>query len=650
MSKPMRSNRYVRLLLPAGLLLVACSAGAERLAPSHLSQLLAVANPAGGSSLPPRFLGSAPANGAVNVSVLNPVVAAVFDQELSATAQGVMLSCGGTPVTLPELPITASALVFEADLAFVSTCQLTLVADQLSNASGQTLDGDGDGVAEGSPQDDVVITFATTGFSPPEGELLVGTAFAEPGGLATVPIDLRTSIRRGTDAVSATIRISPALADIEAVRCTPVPTQDSSGDPTGTTPPRCFLVDAHTLQLDVPNPRFRSDDLAGGRVAELDLRLVADLPEGASSSVVATYENENFVFGAAGTVTAARDFSGLFDRICPSEIPAPPDRFEPDNTLASAQQVAPRIAAPASALGGLVFEEHNFHTEDDEDWLVLPAGRYDVVVDLRASGPGTGLMMDQSLGRGSGLLVQFFDENGTLLPAFSEVDRDSNNPTYGGVCFDPLTYDSSFGPVTGRPNQFYAIGTNNDGPLYIRISQCRTEGLDEDGSGRDDRDEYCLSPSGAVYGVRVSEGLEASPALVEGRVVDADSGEPIALAAVLGTQVVNFTSFSNFDGVFRQDFTRLNEPAQARIEREGYLPVTIEFQADSRERIECGDIPMTRDAGQAPDLRPLSPGVEPNITVEGAAVTTSVFVSNVGDEASGATNVSFVASDDPVID
>ncbi|MEM9531169.1 MAG: CARDB domain-containing protein, partial [Pseudomonadota bacterium] len=97
-------------------------------------------------------------------------------------------------------------------------------------------------------------------------------------------------------------------------------------------------------------------------------------------------------------------------------------------------------------------------------------------------------------------------------------------------------------------------------------------------------------------------------------------------------------------------FTRLNEPAQARIEREGYLPVTIEFQADSRERIECGNIEMTRDPGQAPDLRPLSPGVEPNITVEGAAVTTSVFVSNVGDEASGATNVNFVASDDPVID
>ncbi|MDJ0653508.1 MAG: CARDB domain-containing protein [Xanthomonadales bacterium] len=475
----------------------------------------------------------------------------------------------------------------------------------------------------------------------PERMFLGDTAGA-PGTLVTIPIDFRDDLP--VRSFNGFVSLPTGLVTLEAFRCFDIPVANGPGNATvACTQGRPNIIN---FSADSGGLTLR---LTPGRFAELDLRISSSAVEGDSVTGSLSYSiSGNFGTRSdvdSGTVHVAEDRSAFFAGFCPSELPGPPDLFEPDDSAATATTMVARRASQASAEEPFVFDAHTFHDSDDEDWVVFQAyddnRTYSLQFDLAGSEPGTGLPFDTSLGRGVGLLVQYFDQNGALLGLsgggnIPEFDVNSYNPTFTGRCFDPI------------PSASFQGVRDFEGQVFARILQCRNAGLDLGGRIDDDL-EYCIRPDAARYGVAVTANLDANPGVVKGRVLDAVSGEPIAFAAVVGTQITNFTSFSNIDGNFLQDDTSTNSTAEAVILKDGYNTVTIQFDINEGEVTDCGDILMTRETGSAPDLQVATPDVNPKVTIEGASVTATATISNVGDSGSSPTTLRFVASDDPVI-
>ena len=475
--------------------------------------------------------------------------------------------------------------------------------------------------------------------------MYLGNASGEAGTVVTLPVDFRDD--SPVLELFGEVAVPSNIGEVIDFRCLNVPIENN---PPLIAQNTCFETSPNLVTFNVPKLSF-SDFLTPGRVLEIDIRLGVNLPDGFTGSASMLWTMTGF-FGTredevdTGIVKVAIDRSGFFDDICTSELPGPPDPFEPDNVRAAATIMVARLASGASAEVAFVFDSHTFHDSADEDWVVFQAyddnRTYSLEFRNPDSEPGTGLPMDPSLRRGVGLLVQYFDQFGNLLGLSGGGNiptdaLDDYNPDFTGACFDPI------------PNSSFQGVRNFEGQVFARILQCRNAGLDVDNDNQADDGQYCLVPDGAQYRVAATANLEANPGVVKGRVLDAVSGQPVVFAAVTGIQIANFTTFSNFNGDFIQDDTRTLTPATAVIEADGYEDVNIQFNINEGEITDCGDIQMPREVGGAPDLQLASPSVSPNVTLEGTPVVSSAIISNIGDSESPPTIVRFIASADPII-
>jgi parallel beta-helix repeat protein len=136
-------------------------------------------------SIPPGVLNTSPINGQVNVAldtniILNftePIDMGSLATGLEISSNGISWGKGTGPGTIPVQDLgtfnqngsslTISDLSFQPD----ATYQVTLfgnLTDGISDVKGNRLDGDGDGVSEGSPQDDYIFSFSTIDQTPPK--------------------------------------------------------------------------------------------------------------------------------------------------------------------------------------------------------------------------------------------------------------------------------------------------------------------------------------------------------------------------------------------------------------------------------------------------------------------------------------------------
>ncbi|MEM6574963.1 MAG: ExeM/NucH family extracellular endonuclease [Pseudomonadota bacterium] len=169
---------------------------------------------------PPQLTTTAPEDLAPGVQVTSTLTLA-FDETVSATAAAVTLDCGGGALTFSGLPATADTIVLtpDADLPAGSSCDVTLVADEITDQDGttDTLDGDANGTADGSPADDFVFSFSTLTDPPPQ--VAATDPLANATGVATdttITLDFNENVSLTENAVTLDCGTAIALTGLPA--------------------------------------------------------------------------------------------------------------------------------------------------------------------------------------------------------------------------------------------------------------------------------------------------------------------------------------------------------------------------------------------------------------------------------------------------
>lgn len=316
----------------------------------------------------------------------------------------------------------------------------------------------------------------------------------------------------------------------------------------------------------------------------------------------------------------------LLPGFCDSVIPPPPDSSEPNDSMATAVPISPSDTLPLP---------QTFSGDDDEDWFVFHAYPFNVtgnvytirVLPPQAGSGAVGTFMNFSPPyQGPGLFFEFFSSDGTQLNILDPIDQGCLDPSPGNF----FEYDLTFGA---------------EDDYFVRISQCRNQGLDVNGTTQDDKAEYCI-PDNAGYQVQIFQPVGAQAGLLSGTVSDALTGAPIG-AAVLGSNTV-LTTYSNpATGQFQSAVT-VTSGAVATVLASGYQPQMVQFDIAEAQTTPC-NVTLTREAGGMPDLQVNEPRVEPVSVIVGAAMTVSAKARNQGDAQADTSTLRFFLSSDATI-
>ncbi|GJM10188.1 MAG: hypothetical protein DHS20C11_24640 [Lysobacteraceae bacterium] len=119
----------------------------------------------GVTDMPPTVVETVPGNGVTGVGVASSIEV-TFSEPVDASITAASIDCAGN-VSFSGLPINQGStltLTPNSSLPFATNCVVTLLADEITDAddAGDSLDGDDDGVAEGSPADDYQFNFTTS--------------------------------------------------------------------------------------------------------------------------------------------------------------------------------------------------------------------------------------------------------------------------------------------------------------------------------------------------------------------------------------------------------------------------------------------------------------------------------------------------------
>lgn len=119
-------------------------------------------------NVPPTVTSTSPTDGSTSVSI-STTIDITFSEEMdqASTENAFSIENGVTGTLSWNAAGTTMTFTPDSDLSFSTTYTVTVDGTAMDLA-GNTLDGDGDGTSEGSPQDDYSFSFTTSSNSPPD--------------------------------------------------------------------------------------------------------------------------------------------------------------------------------------------------------------------------------------------------------------------------------------------------------------------------------------------------------------------------------------------------------------------------------------------------------------------------------------------------